>query len=42
MAKKNNFYMFSHIYKALKLFAELQGSICYSDPQNKRINLIVY
>ena len=30
------------IYKALKLFADLQGPICYKDPQNKGINLIVY
>ena len=29
------------IYKALKLFADLQGHICYNDP-NKLINLIVY
>ena len=43
----NNFYMFAllknaRIYKALKLFAALQGPICYKDPQNKGINLIVY
>ena len=30
------------IYKALKLFADLQGPICYKHPQNKGINLIVY
>ena len=30
------------LYKALKLFADLQGPICYEDPQNKGINLIVY
>ena len=30
------------IYKALKLFADLQGPICYKDLQNKGINLIVY
>ena len=30
------------IYKALKFFADLQGPICYKDPQNKGINLIVY
>ena len=31
------------IYKSLKLFADLQGPICYNkDPQNKGINLIVY
>ena len=30
------------IYKALKFFADLQGTICYKDPQNKEINLIVY
>ena len=29
-------------YKALKLFADLQGPICYNDLQNKEINLIVY
>ena len=32
----------TRIYKALKLFADLQGPICYKDPQNKGINLIVY
>ena len=41
------FYMFAlleiaRIYKALKLFADLQGPICYKDPQNKGIDLIVY
>ena len=35
-----NFYMFAlleigRIYKALKLFADLQGPICSNDPQNK-------
>ena len=30
------------VYKALKLFVDLQGPICYKDPQNKGINLIVY
>ena len=30
------------IYKALKPFADLQGPICYKDPQNKEINLIVF
>jgi len=30
------------IYKALKLFADLQGPICCNDPQNKRITFIVY
>ena len=30
------------IYKALKLFADLQGPICYKDPKNKGTNLIVY
>ena len=30
------------IYKALKPFADLQGPICYKDPQTKRIYLIVY
>ena len=42
-----NLYMFAlleiaRIYKALKLFADLQGPICYNDPQNKGISLIVY
>ena len=32
----------AHMYKALKLFADLQGPICYNDPQNKGISLIVY
>ena len=30
------------IYKALKRFADLQGSICYNDPQNEEISHIVY
>ena len=32
------------IYQAPKLFADLQGpmAICYKDPQNKGISLIVY
>ena len=30
------------IYKALKLFADLQGPIYCKHPQNKGINLIVY
>ena len=47
IAKNYNFYMFAlleiaRIYKALKLFADLQGPICYNDPQNKGINFIVY
>ena len=47
IAKNFNLYMFSlleiaRIYKALKLFTELQGPVCYKDPQNKGINLIVY
>ena len=29
------------IYKALKLFSDLQRPICYKDPQNKGLNLIV-
>ena len=29
------------IYKTPKLFTHLQGPICYRDPQNKGINLIV-
>ena len=32
----------THIYKALKFFADLQGPICHKDPQNKGIHLIVY
>ena len=32
----------AHIYKALKLFTDLQGPICNEDPQNKGTNLIVY
>ena len=32
----------ARIYKALNLFADLQGPICYKDPQNKKINLTVY
>ena len=32
----------ARIYKALKLFADLQGPICYKDPQNKGIHLTVY
>ena len=32
----------ARIYKALKLFADLQGPICYQDPKNKGLNLIVY
>ena len=32
----------ARIYKALKLFADLQGPICYKYPQKKGINLIVY
>ena len=33
----------ARIYKALfKVFAALQGPICYKDPQNKGLNLIVY
>ena len=31
----------ARIYKARKL-ADLQRPICYKDPQNKGINLIVY
>ena len=30
------------VCKALKLFVDLQGPICYKDPQNKKKNLIVY
>ena len=30
----------ARIYKALKLFADLQGPTCYEDPQNKGINLM--
>ena len=32
----------ARIYKALKLFVDLQGSFCYKDSKNKEINLIVY
>ena len=32
----------ARIYKALKLFADFQGPICYKDRQHKGINLIVY
>jgi len=32
----------ARIYKALQLFAELQGPICYNDPENKGITFIVY
>ena len=32
----------ARIYKALKSFADLQGPICYKDPQNKGIHLTVY
>ena len=32
----------ARIYNALKLFADLQETICYKDPQSKGINLIVY
>ena len=31
----------ARIYKALNLL-DLQGPICYKDPKNKEINLIVY
>ena len=30
------------IYKALKLFADVQGPIWYNDAQNKGMNSIVY
>ena len=32
----------ARIYIALKRFADLQGSICYNDAQNKGMNLMVY
>ena len=32
----------ARIYKALKLFADLQGPICYNDTQNKGVSLILY
>ena len=32
----------ARIYTALKLFANLQGPICYEDLQKKGINLIIY
>ena len=37
-----NLLEIARIYKALKLFADFQGPICYDDPQNKGISLIVY
>ena len=36
------FLEIARIDKAIKLFADLQGPICYNDPQNKGISLIVY
>ena len=36
------FLEITRIYKALKLFADLHGPMCYKDPWNKGINLIVY
>ena len=32
----------ARICKVLKLFADLQGPICYKDTPNKGITLIVY
>ena len=32
----------ARIYKALKFLSDLQGPICYKDPPNQRIHLIVY
>ena len=32
----------ARINKAIKLFADLQGPICYNDPQNKGMRHIVY
>ena len=32
----------ARIYNAPKLFADLQGPICYEDLQKKGTNLIVY
>ena len=32
----------ARIYQALKLFADVQGPICYEDLQKKGTNLIVY
>ena len=32
----------ARIYKALRLFADLQGPICYNDLQNQGLSLIVY
>ena len=32
----------ARIYKALELFADLQGPICYNDPPKKGITFIVY
>ena len=32
----------ARIYRALKLFADLRGPICFNDAQNKVMNLLVY
>ena len=32
----------ARIYKAVKFFADKQRPICYKDPKNKGINLILY
>ena len=36
------FLEITRICKALKLFADLQGPICYNDAQKTEVNLIVY
>ena len=40
--RKRNSDKIARIYKALKLFADLQKPICYKDPQNRGINITVY
>ena len=37
-----NLLEIARIYKALKLFADLQGPICSNDAQNKGMNPLVY
>ena len=36
------FLEIARIYKRLRLFADLQGPMCYKDPPKKGIDLIVY
>ena len=45
--QSNDFYILDFLeiarfYKALKIFADLQGPICYNEHQNKGISLVVY